>query len=131
MRKSGAADWPAIVRNDKGRTAPARQRGEAAPLSTLIDRRRMLMGLGAAAAVGAVSLAPEVAADAPVDALLPEPELDFDEVELVAKLNDQLPAGYERQVVVRWGDPLFADAPEIDFDRQKCGRRAAAVRHQQ
>lgn len=113
-----AVDWPATVHNDKGRAMPSRQRGDAPPLSALIDRRRMLMGLGAAAIAGAVSLMPEAAADAAVDALLPQPELDFDEVELVARPNDQLPAGYERQVVVRWGDPLFADAPEIDFARQ-------------
>lgn len=29
-----------------------------------------------------------------------------------------VPAGYEQSVVIRWGDPLFADAPAFDFDRQ-------------
>ncbi|GAB2634304.1 PhoX family phosphatase [Prescottella soli] len=28
------------------------------------------------------------------------------------------PAGYEQAVVIRWGDPLFADAPAFDFDNQ-------------
>lgn len=29
-----------------------------------------------------------------------------------------IPEGYEQQVVLRWGDPLFADAPAFDFDKQ-------------
>ncbi|MFC8526293.1 PhoX family protein [Nocardia sp. NPDC057227] len=30
----------------------------------------------------------------------------------------RVPEGYEQSVVIRWGDPLFADAPAFDFDRQ-------------
>lgn len=29
-----------------------------------------------------------------------------------------VPAGYEQAVVIRWGDKLFADAPDFDFDNQ-------------
>lgn len=29
-----------------------------------------------------------------------------------------VPTGYEQSVVIRWGDPLFADAPAFDFDNQ-------------
>lgn len=29
-----------------------------------------------------------------------------------------IPEGYEQSVVIRWGDPLFPDAPAWDFDRQ-------------
>ena len=29
-----------------------------------------------------------------------------------------VPNGYASDVVIRWGDPLFPDAPEFDFDRQ-------------
>ncbi|MFD6454133.1 PhoX family protein, partial [Nocardia sp. NPDC060220] len=29
-----------------------------------------------------------------------------------------IPEGYDQQVVIRWGDPLFADAPAFDFDKQ-------------
>ncbi|MFH5230700.1 PhoX family protein [Antrihabitans spumae] len=29
-----------------------------------------------------------------------------------------IPDGYEQAVVIRWGEPLFADAPAFDFDRQ-------------
>jgi hypothetical protein len=49
MKKRGAGFWPATVRNDKGGVAPIRPRGEALPLSMLIDRRRLLMGFGVAA----------------------------------------------------------------------------------
>ncbi|MGW4364713.1 PhoX family protein [Nocardia takedensis] len=29
-----------------------------------------------------------------------------------------VPQGYQQSVVIRWGDPVFADAPAFDFDRQ-------------
>ncbi len=29
-----------------------------------------------------------------------------------------IPEGYEQGVVIRWGEPLFADAPKFDFDNQ-------------
>ncbi|WP_028478340.1 PhoX family phosphatase [Nocardia sp. CNY236] len=29
-----------------------------------------------------------------------------------------IPEGYDQAVVIRWGDPLFPDAPPFDFDRQ-------------
>ncbi|MFF0528177.1 PhoX family protein [Nocardia amikacinitolerans] len=35
-----------------------------------------------------------------------------------------VPEGYEQSVVIRWGDPLFADAPAFDFDRQSAAAQA-------
>ena len=35
-----------------------------------------------------------------------------------------IPDGYEQSVVIRWGDPLFADAPAFDFDRQTAAAQA-------
>ncbi|WP_406267996.1 PhoX family phosphatase [Nocardia sp. NBC_00881] len=35
-----------------------------------------------------------------------------------------IPDGYEQSVVIRWGDPLFADAPAFDFDKQTAAAQA-------
>ncbi|ONI82727.1 phosphatase [Saccharothrix sp. ALI-22-I] len=35
-----------------------------------------------------------------------------------------IPEGYRQEVVIRWGDPLFPDAPEFDFDRQTAAAQA-------
>ncbi len=35
-----------------------------------------------------------------------------------------IPEGYEQGVVIRWGDPLFADAPAFDFDKQTAAAQA-------
>ncbi|MFF2085561.1 PhoX family protein [Nocardia sp. NPDC058176] len=35
-----------------------------------------------------------------------------------------VPDGYEQSVVIRWGDPVFEDAPAFDFDNQTAGAAA-------
>lgn len=35
-----------------------------------------------------------------------------------------VPEGYEQSVVIRWGDPLFEDAPAFDFDNQTAAAQA-------
>ncbi|MFQ6329575.1 PhoX family protein [Nocardia sp. CWNU-33] len=35
-----------------------------------------------------------------------------------------IPEGYEQSVVIRWGDPLFADAPAFDFEKQTAAAQA-------
>ena len=35
-----------------------------------------------------------------------------------------VPEGYEQAVVIRWGDPIFADAPQFDFDKQTAAAQA-------
>jgi len=110
--------WPAFVRNDKGGCGEARPRGDAPPLSTLIDRRGVLAG---AAGLAATVLLPD-----PVAARTSATAFEFDEIALAAGPNDRLPAGYARQVIVRWGDPLFADAPGFDVAAQT----AASARRQ-
>ncbi|MEV1291431.1 PhoX family phosphatase [Pseudonocardia sp. NPDC049635] len=36
----------------------------------------------------------------------------------------RIPPGYASNVVVRWGDPLFPDAPEFDFENQSASAQA-------
>ncbi|PIC00552.1 PhoX family phosphatase [Caulobacter sp. X] len=89
--------WPSRVHNDKGRAAPARPRG-AAPISTLIDRRGLL------AAGLAASLAPPAARAA-------APPIGFKPLSPLIGPVEALPEGFKRTIVLRWGDPLWSDAP--------------------
>lgn len=111
--------WPAAVGNDKGGSRAFRPRGDSAPISALVSRRDLLMG--AAAMAGASAFAP-----ARADAIRKPAIFAFDEIALDPAPEDRLPPGYRRQVVVRWGDPIFADAPPFDVARQT----AVAARRQ-
>jgi secreted PhoX family phosphatase len=93
--------WPSLVANDKGRVAPAR-RMASAPLSAVIDRRGLL---GAAAALAVAS---RVQARAPLAAP------GFAPLSPSIGAVEALPAGFRRTVVLRWGDPLWTDAPVFD-----------------
>ncbi|WP_336086306.1 PhoX family protein [Nocardia sp. SSK8] len=90
-----------------------------------LNRRGLIKG--GAAAVLAVGAASVLAAcgddssgggDTPTAAGTPATGTDFPAV--APNKDDALviPEGYEQQVVLRWGDPLFADAPAFDFDKQ-------------
>jgi uncharacterized protein len=75
------------------------------------SRREMLKGsLGTAAAAalfGPALLAERSHARVPDSFLFEELEAGVDETHHVAK-------GYRAQILLRWGDPLFADAPDFD-----------------
>ena len=51
------------------------------------------------------------------------PSTPFEELQRVTDATDHWPSGYSRQVLLRWGDKLFADAP--DFDPAKLSGAAA------
>ncbi|RYD28387.1 MAG: DUF839 domain-containing protein, partial [Lysobacteraceae bacterium] len=114
IEASNGFRWPDRVGNDKGASTPLRPRINALPMSALVDRRFFLLG---AAAVGA-TLGHVDRADADVPERAPAPPLDFTEIALVARPDDTLPPGYTRQIVVRWGDPLFPDVPTFDIATQ-------------
>lgn len=48
----------------------------------------------------------------------------FDEVEAGIDDKHHVAAGYDADVLLRWGDPLFADAPEFDPARQTAAAQA-------
>ncbi|ONM46616.1 PhoX family protein [Nocardia donostiensis] len=87
-----------------------------------LSRRRVLQG-GAAAvlAIGAASVLAacgDGAGAGSVGGGQPGAGTDFTPV--VPNTEDAVvvPEGYEQGVVIRWGDPLFADAPEFDARKQ-------------
>ncbi|MGE0715422.1 MAG: PhoX family phosphatase [Alphaproteobacteria bacterium] len=84
-------------------------------IATLIGRRlsRRALLAGAAAVVGAAAIG------------CPAEAADF--VELPHRLDDRdhLVAGYRRRVLLRWGDPVLAEAPAFDVGRQSAAAQAA------
>jgi secreted PhoX family phosphatase len=113
MTDAFSSHWPAFVRNDKGGRSAARAQPGVLPLSTVIDRRQLLLGATALAATTFAGRARAASAPRP---------FAFEEIAAIATPHDRLPAGYTRQIVIRWGDPMFADAPAFDFRAQSPAR---------
>lgn len=85
--------------------------------------RRSVLGMGAAGAIAiavgdAFRAAPAHAA--PGTGAAAASGLPFDPIAPVASTVDEftVPAGYRWQALVRWGDPIFADAPGFDLANQ-------------
>lgn len=99
----------------KTRTRPNPRRAFAETygevLARGIERRAVLKGL--LAGVGALAVAPILAGRQATAAEGP----GFQELERVRDQNDHWPEGYERQILLRWGDAIFADSPEFDLAR--------------
>ncbi|MEO1661652.1 MAG: PhoX family phosphatase [Pseudomonadota bacterium] len=87
-----------------------------------LDRRGFLGGLAAtsgaflAGCATSEPLAP--AADVPAAPAMPKPastsSFAFDEILRGMDETHHVPNGYTTDLVLRWGDPLFADSPEFD-----------------
>lgn len=78
------------------------------------DALRGLLGAGAAAAAAGYAA---TAGDALAQPNGPS-SLTFEEVPHGLDKTQHVPAGYEAQVVIRWGDPVLADAPAFDPGKQ-------------
>ena len=82
-------------------------------LSSLIElrlsRRGLLAGLGAAALTSACK---PITTSAPIAET--KPSFLFSEIVRGTDENHHIPTGYEADVLIRWGDPLFKDTAEFD-----------------
>ncbi|MBN8818663.1 MAG: PhoX family phosphatase [Sphingomonas sp.] len=112
MKDTDVSRWPAFVRNDKGGRVTARPPQSGQPLSVLIDRRSLMISAAAVGLTGANGFVRAAAGDGD------PPPFAFEEVDAFATAHDRLPAGYTRQVVIRWGDPLFVETPAFDVAAQ-------------
>ena len=85
----------------------------AEPFSAIADvrlsRRAALMGAAAAGALAAVPAAAQTRTGS---------SLTFKDAPSTYDDKDRVSEGYRKQIVVRWGDPLHADAPAFDPQRQ-------------
>ncbi|HWK55261.1 MAG TPA: PhoX family phosphatase [Hyphomicrobiales bacterium] len=91
-------------------TNPTTNRQFADVLAATLQRRQFLqigMGLGAAVATRTSLAAAQQAST-----------LTFTEVPHGLDEQFTIPAGYHQQILLRWGDPLFPDAPTFDPQHQ-------------
>lgn len=94
-------------------------------ISARFSRRGLLKGSLAvsaiAATVGSTALATADEANAQTKG---GSAFSFKEVEAGVDANHHVAEGYDADVLLRWGDPLFADAPEFDPRNQTAERQA-------
>nr|WP_202944384.1 PhoX family phosphatase [Parvularcula bermudensis] len=88
-------------------------------IETRLSRRGLLMGLGAVGALAATGCAtrgsrPRVSS-APIPFRSP---FRFDEIARGMDGTHHVPSGYRADILLRWGDPLFPDAPAFDVMSQ-------------
>ena len=89
-------------------------------IAARLARRDVLKGMAGAAAVAAV--APLAVVDAARAAV--ESSLTFAEIDHGRDQNLHVAPGYTAQVLLRWGDPVTADAPAWDPMRQTAAAQA-------
>lgn len=101
----------------KTRTRPNPRRAFAQSYGSLLEegfsRRTVLKGFLAStalAAVGGLAGVNRAAAEEQGAS-----SLTFTELKRVRDEDDHWPQGYDRQVLIRWGDALFADSPAFDL----------------
>lgn len=98
----------------KTRARPTRRQAMTTKYSDLLvegySRRTVLKSLfaGTAMATSGLSFAAAAATNAPST-------LTFPELSRITDPADHWPEGYRRQILLRWGDPLFADSPAFDL----------------
>ena len=99
-------------------------------ISQRFSRRGFLRGSLAVSAIAATvsPIALLLADDARAEA---QSAFSFKEVEAGVDQTHHVAEGYDADMLLRWGDPLFADAPEFDPKNQTAEAQAEAVRLQQ
>ncbi len=88
-------------------------------IATRFNRRDLLRGSLAVAAISATVGHRALAAnEQPAKKVSNAISFDFKEIEAGVDHTHHVAEGYDAQVLLRWGDPLFPDAPEFDPMRQ-------------
>ncbi|MHC0054483.1 PhoX family protein [Actibacterium sp. D379-3] len=94
---------------NKTRARPTRRTKMAstygAMFSAHIDRRGLLAGFAALSATALLKSGTAFAQDT---------SATFTELRRARDADDHWPEGYDRQILIRWGDPIFPDAPDFD-----------------
>ena len=99
----------------KTRARPTRRQAMTTKYSDLLvegySRRTVLKGLLAGTAIATSGIAISAAAAATNS----PSSLTFPELSRITDPADHWPEGYDRQILLRWGDPLFTDSPAFDL----------------
>jgi secreted PhoX family phosphatase len=88
-------------------------------IATRFNRRDLLRGSLAVAAISATVGPRALAAnEQPAKKASNAFSFDFKEIEAGVDHTHHVAEGYDAQVLLRWGDPIFSDAPEFDPENQ-------------
>jgi secreted PhoX family phosphatase len=94
-------------------------------IATRFNRRDLLRGSLAVAAISATVGHQALAANEQPAKKASKPiSFDFKEIEAGVDHTHHVAEGYDAQVLLRWGDPLFPDAPEFDPMKQTAEAQA-------
>lgn len=94
-------------------------------IATRFNRRDLLRGSLAVAAISATVGHRALAANEQPAKKASNPiSFDFKEIEAGVDQTHHVAEGYDAQVLLRWGDPIFADAPEFDPMKQTAEAQA-------
>jgi secreted PhoX family phosphatase len=94
-------------------------------IATRFNRRDLLRGSLAVAAISATVGTRALAAnEQPAKKASNTISFDFKEIEAGVDQTHHVAEGYDAQVLLRWGDPIFADAPEFDPMNQTAEKQA-------
>jgi secreted PhoX family phosphatase len=87
-------------------------------IAARLDRRDLLKGVLGVAALAATVSPLALAAAAERAASAADSRFRFDELEAGVDARDHVAAGYDADVLIRWGDPVVPGAPSFDPRRQ-------------
>jgi len=109
--------------NDGVNPTPNLTMGEI--IATRFNRRDLLRGSLAVAAISATVGTRALAAnEQPAKKVSNAISFDFKEIEAGVDQTHHVAEGYDVQVLLRWGDPIFPDAPEFDPMNQTAEKQA-------
>jgi secreted PhoX family phosphatase len=93
-------------------------------IAARFHRRDLLKGSLAAAAIAATLGPKALAAGGQAAASASPTRFDFKEIEAGVDQTHHVAEGYDAQVLLRWGDPIFPDAPDFDPHAQSADKQA-------
>jgi secreted PhoX family phosphatase len=93
-------------------------------IATRFNRRDLLRGSLAVAAISATVGTRALAANEQPAKKTTAGSFDFKEIEAGVDHTHHVAEGYDAQVLLRWGDPIFPDAPEFDPMNQTAEKQA-------
>ena len=112
-----------LEENDGPPVNPTDNRTMGEIIAARFSRRRFLMGSLAVSAIAA-TVSPLALIAAGEARAAEGSAFKFDELEAGIDDKHHVAAGYDADVLLRWGDPLFADSPDFDPTKQSAEAQA-------
>ncbi|MER9306933.1 PhoX family phosphatase [Mesorhizobium sp. M0293] len=112
-----------LEENDGPATNPTDNRTMGEIIATRFSRRGFLKGSLAVSAIAA-TVSPLALVSADEARAAEGSAFAFDELEAGIDDKHHVAPGYDADVLLRWGDPLFADSPEFDPTKQSAPTQA-------